>query len=45
MSAKEVVVFGGSSGIGLDIARLPIESNQRVTVFSRSMPANNELNT
>jgi len=26
MSEKEFVVFGGSSGIGLDIARLLIES-------------------
>jgi len=36
-------VFGGSSGIGLDITRLLTQSNQRVTVFSRSMPAINEL--
>ena len=43
MSEKEFVVFGGSSGIGLDIARLLIESNQRVTVISRSMNTDNEL--
>lgn len=39
MSEKEFVVIGGSSGIGLDIARLLTQSNQRVTVVSRSIPA------
>jgi 3-oxoacyl-[acyl-carrier protein] reductase len=43
MSEKEFVVIGGSSGIGLDVTRLLIQSNQRVTVLSRSMPAINEL--
>lgn len=42
MSEKEFVVIGGSSGIGLDIVRLLTQSNQRVTVISRSMPAINE---
>jgi 3-oxoacyl-[acyl-carrier protein] reductase len=45
MSEKEVVVFGGSSGIGLDVTRLLTQSNQRVTVFSRSMHAIDELKT
>jgi 3-oxoacyl-[acyl-carrier protein] reductase len=40
---KNFVVIGGSSGIGLDIARHLTQSNRRVTVFSRSMPAINEL--
>jgi len=44
MSEKEFVVIGGSSGIGLDIARLLTQSNQRVTVVSRSIPAINEMN-
>jgi short-subunit dehydrogenase len=43
MSEKEFVVIGGSSGIGLDITRLLSQSNQRVTVVSRSIPAINEL--
>lgn len=43
MSEKEFVVIGGSSGIGLDIVRLLTQSNQRVTVISRSIPAINEL--
>lgn len=43
MSEKEFVVIGGSSGIGLDIARLLTQSNQRVTVISRSIPAIDEL--
>ncbi len=43
MSEKEFIVIGGSSGIGLDIVRLLTQSNQRVTVISRSIPAINEL--
>ena len=43
MSEKEFVVIGGSSGIGLDITRLLTQSNQRVTVVSRSVPPSNEL--
>jgi len=43
MSEKNFVVFGGSSGIGLDITRLLTQSNQRVTVFSRSIAAINDL--
>ena len=42
MSDKEFVVIGGSSGIGLDIVRLLMLSNQRVTVISRSIPTINE---
>jgi NAD(P)-dependent dehydrogenase (short-subunit alcohol dehydrogenase family) len=43
MSEREFVVIGGSKGIGLDITRLLTQSNQRVTVVSRSMPASSEL--
>jgi 3-oxoacyl-[acyl-carrier protein] reductase len=43
MSEKEFVVIGGSSGIGLDVTRLLSQSNQSVTVVSRSVPAINEL--
>jgi short-subunit dehydrogenase len=45
MSEREFVVVGGSQGIGLAITRLLYQSNQRVTVISRSMPAINELKT
>jgi NAD(P)-dependent dehydrogenase (short-subunit alcohol dehydrogenase family) len=43
MSEKNVVVFGGSSGIGLGITRLLAQSDRPVTVVSRSMPALSEL--
>lgn len=43
MNEKEFVVVGGSSGIGLDIARLLTQLNQRVTVVSRSIPTMNEF--
>ncbi len=43
MNAKEFVVIGGSSGIGLAITRLLSQANRRVTVISRSMHATNEL--
>lgn len=43
MIEKEFVVIGGSSGIGLDVVRLLTQSNQRVTVVSRSTHAINEL--
>lgn len=43
MNENEFVVFGGSKGIGLEITRLLSQSNQRVTVISRSMHTDNEL--
>ena len=43
MNENEFVVFGGSKGIGLEITRLLSQSNQRVTVISRSMYTDNEL--
>ena len=43
MNENEFVVIGGSNGIGLEITRLLSQSNQRVTVISRSMSADNEL--
>ena len=43
MSDKDFVVIGGSSGIGLDITRRLTESNQRVTMVSRSTHTVDEL--
>jgi NAD(P)-dependent dehydrogenase (short-subunit alcohol dehydrogenase family) len=45
MSDKNVVVIGGSSGIGLEIIRGLTESDLRVTMVSRSTPAVNQLKT
>lgn len=43
MSGKDFVVIGGSSGIGLEITRRLTESNQRVTMVSRSTHTVNQL--
>lgn len=43
MKDKDFVVIGGSSGIGLDITRRLTESNQRVTMVSRSTHTVDEL--